>query len=291
MPRSMTGFGSAESTIRGEQVCVEVRSVNHRHLNLALKLPPELSALEPPLRDALRREFDRGHVTVSIRWAGCRATNGAPQLDVVEAREAMARLRELQVAVGLSGEITLDLLARQPGVFRTPGEIPELIGWDDLAPVVHEAVTACQSTRCREGAALCAELHLLLKAIGDGRRRVEDLAPARVVRERDRLRAAVAALLDGQVLDEARLAQEIALLADRLDIREELVRLQTHLDAAAALLGEDRPVGKELGFLAQEIGREVNTIGSKANDAEIAQRVIAMKGELERFREQIENVE
>jgi uncharacterized protein (TIGR00255 family) len=116
-------------------------------------------------------------------------------------------------------------------------------------------------------------------------------APDRLVRERDRLRAAVAELLDGRAVDEARLAQEIAFQADRLDITEELVRFRSHVAAVREALASVRPIGKQLGFLAQELGREVNTMGSKANDAEIAHEVIAMKGELEKFREQIENLE
>lgn len=121
--------------------------------------------------------------------------------------------------------------------------------------------------------------------------RVAERAPGRLVRERDRLRAAVAELLDGRPVDDGRLAQEIAFQADRLDITEELVRLRAHAEAVRAALAADRPAGKQLGFLAQELGREVNTIGSKANDAEITRHVIAMKGELEKFREQLENLE
>ena len=145
--------------------------------------------------------------------------------------------------------------------------------------------------RRREGDALGAELGRRLEAIDQLGAAVEERAPERLVRERDRLRTAVSQLLEGRSMDETRLAQELALHADRLDITEELVRLRAHLVATRDALGGDQAVGKQLGFLAQEIGREVNTIGSKANDATIGQLAIAMKGELEKFREQVENLE
>jgi uncharacterized protein (TIGR00255 family) len=145
--------------------------------------------------------------------------------------------------------------------------------------------------RKREGEALASELRHRLDLLAAGGEAVAQAAPDRLVRERDRLRRSVAELLDGRSLDETRVAQEIALLADRLDITEEAVRFRAHIAAARAALGSDKPVGKQLGFLAQELGREVNTMGSKANDATIAQQVIAMKGELEKVREQLENLE
>jgi uncharacterized protein (TIGR00255 family) len=145
--------------------------------------------------------------------------------------------------------------------------------------------------RAREGDALAAELQHRLALLEESAEAIANRAPARLIRERDRLRAAVTELLDGRQPDETRLAQELAFQADRLDITEELVRFRAHLSAARQALAADRPVGKQLGFLAQELGREVNTMGSKANDAEISQQVIAMKGELEKFREQLENLE
>ena len=145
--------------------------------------------------------------------------------------------------------------------------------------------------RAREGEALAGELRHRLDLLERSVDVIATRAPDRLIRERDRLRAAVAELLDGRAVDEARLAQEIAFQADRLDITEELVRFRSHVGAVREALASVRPIGKQLGFLAQELGREVNTMGSKANDAEIAHEVIAMKGELEKFREQIENLE
>jgi uncharacterized protein (TIGR00255 family) len=287
----MTGYGAAEGPVGAGRLRVEVRTVNHRFFNPSLKLPADLASLEGHLRDRLRREFERGHVTASLRWLDGGRADGTLRLNVTAAREAMARLRELQTAVGLSGEISLDLLARQADVL-TPAEAeaaPPV--WADLEPLVADAAADCRAMRRREGEMLAGELRARLAELEQWCRRVEERAPARLAAERDRLRAAVGVLLDGRPVDDQRLAQEIAFLAEKLDITEELVRLRAHLAAAGSALDRDGPVGKQLGFLVQEIGREINTIGSKANDADIAQWVIAMKGALEKFREQVENLE
>ncbi|MGH7561286.1 MAG: YicC/YloC family endoribonuclease [Gemmatimonadales bacterium] len=288
----MTGFGEAEGTVAGGTLRVEIRSVNHRFFNLSVKMPGDLAALETDLRERLRREFERGHVTVTLRWTVLPPALAASlTLDLDRAREAMARLRELQAALGMSGEVPLELVSRQPEVFRVaePGSLT--IAWRDVEPVAAEAVSRCHDARRREGAALATELDARLALLEAGSARVAERAPERLVRERDRLRAAVGLLLDGRPVDEQRLAQEVAFQAERLDITEELVRLGAHLAACRTTLADDAPVGKRLGFLAQELGREVNTIGSKANDAAIQHEIVALKGELERFREQLENLE
>lgn len=291
MPQSMTGFGAAEGSVAGRQLRVEIRTVNHRFFNPAFKLPSDLAPLEGELRERLRKEFDRGHVAVSLRWEDGERRGGTLRLNVERAREAMARLRELQLATGLSGEIPLDLLARQLDVLTVDEPDAAAVTWADAEPVVLQAARECRAMRRREGEALATELLERLAALGRLAESVRARAPERLERERDRLRQSVRQLLEGQAPDEARLHQEIALLADRLDVTEELVRLAAHLVAGREALARQAPVGKELGFLAQEMGREVNTIGSKANDAAIAQLVIAMKGELEKFREQVENLE
>lgn len=288
----MTGYGSADGPVANGVLQVEIRTVNHRYFNLSTRLPNDLAALEADLRERLRREFERGHVSVTARWIRQdRPVGGTIQLDPEGARAAMARLRELQTTVGLSGEITLDLVARQPDVFVPAEEGTSPFEWEMLEPVVAAAAMEARAMRQREGDVLGVELRHRLDLIEQLADRVRTRAPLRVQAERDRLRAAVTELLEGRPLDDQRLMQELAFLADKLDITEELVRLAAHLAGARSALAGDRPVGKQLGFLAQELGREVNTIGSKANDAEIAQCVIEMKGELERFREQLENLE
>jgi uncharacterized protein (TIGR00255 family) len=293
MPLSMTGFGATEGPVGGGVLRIEIRTVNHRFFNLAAKLSQDLATLEGELRERLRRDFERGHIAVQLRWASPpEVAAGGLALDVERAREAVARLEELRDLMGPhSGDVSLDLVARQPNVFVSRDSAAAPVAWAEVEPVVSEAIRQCLESRRREGDALAHELRGRLELMEAERERVGLLAPARLLRERDRLRAAVAQLLDGRAVDEQRLAQEIAFLAERMDITEELVRLSAHLEACRTALSAEGPVGKQLGFLAQELGREVNTIGSKSNDAAMQHAVVAMKGELERFREQLENLE
>ncbi len=291
MPNSMTGFGAAEGPVAGGRLQVDIRTVNHRHFNLAPKLPSDLSGLEGDLRERLRREFDRGHVAVHLRWSEYPERTAALSVDLDRARLVTARLRELQSALGLAGEVTVEMVARQPEVLSTAVQAAVEVPWTEVEPIVAQAAAECRAMRAREGEAVAAELRHRVDLLAAASEVIERLAPERLVRERDRLRSAVAELLDGRPVDDGRLAQEIAFQADRLDITEELVRFRSHVSAVREALAADRPAGKQLGFLAQELGREVNTMGSKANDAEITQQVIAMKGELEKFREQLENLE
>jgi len=287
----MTGFGAGEGSAGGGRLRIEIRTVNHRFFNLAAKLPGDLAPLEQDLRERLRRDLERGHIAVSARWVELPSREAGLALNLERARLVVARLRELQASLGLPGEVPLELVARQPGVLVADDAESATATWAEVEPIVATAAAECRAMRLREGAALGAELLLRLALLERAGERVAQLAPARLIRERDRLRADVADLLDGRPVDDARLATEIALQADRLDITEELVRFGTHVAACREALAGDGAVGKQLGFLAQELGREVNTMGSKANDAEIAQLVIQMKGELEKFREQLENLE
>ena len=291
MPYSMTGFGAAEGPVAGRRLRVEIRTVNHRYFNLSAKLPSDLSNLEVELRERLRREFDRGHITVQARWTESLEADPGFAVDLERARVVAAQLREMQSALGLGGEVTVELVARQPDVLTYAGNGTVEAAWSEVEPVVAKAGQECRAMRAREGEALTAELRHRIDLLERSAREIAARAPERLVKERDRLRAAVAQLLDGRTIDEERLAQELAFLADKLDITEELVRFQAHVAAVRDAMTGDQPVGKRLGFLAQELGREVNTMGSKAGDAEIAQLVIAMKGELEKFREQLENLE
>jgi uncharacterized protein (TIGR00255 family) len=287
----MTGFGAAEGAAAGGRLRMEIRTVNHRYFNLSLKLPGDLSSLEGELRERLRKEFERGHISISVRWSEIPERGSVFALDLDRARLISDRLRELQTVLRLPGEVDLGLVLRQADVIVPTVTDDASVTWAELEPITAQASAECKAMRRREGMALAAELAHRLDLLEAAAGRIAVRAPERVVRERDRLRHAVEQLLDGRSLDESRLAQEVAFLADKLDITEELVRFGAHVRACRAALAGDQAVGKQLGFLAQELGREVNTMGSKANDAEIVQQVIAMKGELEKFREQLENIE
>src|SRR2546421_9335122 len=286
----MTGFGSAEGSVLGGRLSIEIRSVNHRYFNPQLKLPFELAGTESQLRERLRQLLDRGHVTLSARWIEAPARDTAVTVDLARARQVLAAAKQLKQQLKLKGEVDLAFVARHPDVLalERDGAAAE---WAEVEPIVERAAQLLVAMRTREGAALATELEARLGALAEAAVAVERRAPERLTAELARLKRAVTELAAGVPVDEQRLAVEVALLADRVDITEELVRLRTHLTACREALARDGAVGKQLGFLAQELLREVNTIGSKANDAVITQTVITMKGELEKFREQLENLE
>ncbi len=296
MIRSMTGFGEADRETAAGRLRAEVRTVNHRFFSANLKIARVLERHEPRVREWLRARMPRGHVNFVLRLDrnGAGAETGGLQLDVARAQQYLHALRTLQGELGLPGDIDVRLLARFGDVI-IPAEEPEEapVDVEDVRFVTEAAADVAVQMREDEGRRLADDLEGRLVAIEAAMRGIEQAAPARLVAERDRMRRVVAELLQGAPLDEDRIAKEIAFIAERWDISEELVRLRSHLelfretvDAHAA-----EPVGKRLSFLIQEMHRETNTIGSKANDAAIEHRVIGIKDEIERLREQVENVE
>lgn len=291
MIRSMTGFGSAEGEVGGAVVAVEVRSVNHRFFNPSIKLPTELARFEGEVREAMRRAIARGHVTLFARIAREKVTG---RIDEVRFASYVQQLRDLQQRYSLDETLDVGTVLRLPDVLGVPsvddgeaGTAPELV------EIVGRAVAAMDEMRVAEGTRLCAYIDGRLQMVGEAVERIAARAPARLIEQRERLRQAVQELADGVSLDEQRLAQEIAILADRLDVSEEIARFRSHLEAFRGTLraAPADGVGKRLGFLLQELLREANTTGSKANDATILQDVLAVKEELERIREQVENLE
>jgi uncharacterized protein (TIGR00255 family) len=290
----MTGFGSAEAGVLGGRLRVDIRTVNHRYFNPQLKLPAELSGIEGELRERLRQLLERGHVAVTARWVEQPAQDGgALAVDLERAKQVVAAAKELKKKLKLKGEVDLAFVARQPDVMAaTNGRAAETaVAWTDVKPIVEQAARDVLTMREREGSALAADLSARLDGLERGAATIAQRAPERLTAEHERLKRAVAELAGGVQVDPQRLALEVALLADKVDITEELVRFRTHLAACRQALASADAVGKQLGFLAQELLREVNTMGSKANDAAITHAVIAMKGELEKFREQLENLE
>ena len=292
----MTGFGAADGEVGSARVSVEVRSVNHRFFSPSIKLPGALARWEGEVRDAMRRKVTRGHVTLSARFEREEA-EGSIALPIDESRFAayVAQMRALQQRHELADTLDVAAILRLPDVFVAGAAREELTA--DAAPqlvaIVEAAVEALLAMRTTEGAHLVTYLDERLSLIEGALARVAVRAPERVTEQRDRLRSAVKDLTDGLAVDETRLAQEIAFLADRLDVQEELSRFSAHIDAFRAALGSAQPdgVGKRLGFLLQEMLREANTTGSKGNDATIVADVLLVKEELERIREQVENLE
>jgi len=298
MIRSMTGFGAAERTVAAGRLSVELRLVNHRYFHVNTRLPAALSRWEPELREWLRRPFARGAVSCTVRLEADVLGGAAPRgVRVDEERVAayLAALHAVGERFGVPGTPDLAMLTRYNDIFvRDEGEEPEAaVEGEELRAVVEEAARQAVAMREEEGARLAADLEERLKAIEVALAGIAELAPQRLIAERDRLRQAVAELAGQLSLDDARLAQEIALLAERWDVNEELVRFRSHIVLFRDLLsaGAEEPVGKRLSFVVQEMHREANTIGSKANDARIAHLVVGIKDEIERLREQVENVE
>ncbi len=288
----MTGFGSAEDRVLRGRLRIEIRTVNHRYFNPQLKLPADLAGVEIEMRERLRQLLERGHVAVTARWVEGPGPEREVTIDLTRAKQVVAAAQQLKKKLKLKGNVDLAFVARQPDVLTaTNGTSEQAVQWTDVQPIVERAARDVVAMREREGQALASELNGRLDALEAAAQTVEAQAPARLKAEHERLKQAVAELTAQTSVDEQRLALEIALLADRVDITEELVRFRSHAAAARAALRSDRAVGKQLGFLAQELLREVNTMGSKANDARITQTVIAMKGDLEKFREQLENLE
>jgi uncharacterized protein (TIGR00255 family) len=289
----MTGFGAADGTVGGGRVSVEVRSVNHRFFNPSIKLPSVLARWEGDVREALRRRVSRGHVTLGARFEREGQDEASP-IDESRFAASVAQLRALQERYDLDRSLDVGTVLRMHDVFAgaTREELPAEAG-PALLAIVDRAVDALLEMRGDEGRRLAAYLDERLGVIEGALDRIAQRAPERVLEQRERLRLAVRELAEGVDIDEHRLAQEIALLADRLDVAEELSRFRGHITAFRAALAAAQPdgVGKRLGFLLQEMLREANTTGSKGSDGAIVSDVLLIKEELERIREQVENLE
>lgn len=292
MIRSMTGFGQAEGLVGTLAVQVDVRTVNHRFFSPSIKLPGSLSKWEGEVREAMRRQVARGHVTLSVRTE--RSTTEVVAIDEGRFALAVAQLRALRDRHGLDGPIDLATVLRLPNLLGgTADEVAVPETPESLVALVDRALIAMTRMREEEGARLRDVLMQRLDLLEQAVARIAARAPERLLAQRDRLRQAVVSLTEGIPLDEGRLVQEIALLADRLDVSEEVDRFRSHLTAFRSALGDStpEPVGKRLGFLIQEMLRETNTTGSKGADAALLHDVVGMKEELERIREQVENLE
>ena len=295
MIRSMTGYGDAEVDTPAGRLRLELKTVNHRFFNANIKTPSGFDRFEKAMTDALRPFVARGHVTAYLSLDRSAAPiQPGPSIDLAKARGYQAALEALREELDLPGEPTLDMLARYNDIFRAPdSDRTAGVEESDLVGLVEMAGAALRSMREAEGLRLSGDLHERLAAIGAQLNEVEQRGPERLVEHRDRLRSAVQELSDQADVDEERLSREIAYLAEKWDINEEVVRFRSHIELFREALDGNgsEPVGKKLGFLVQEMLREANTVGSKANDAGLAQASVAIKEEIERIREQVENVE
>lgn len=288
---SMTGFGRASGNTSFGRVSVEIKSVNHRFLDILARLPAGWSSLEAFLREEIGRTIRRGRVEVSInRSEGVRARPLAT-LDLAAAKRHLGELRKTARALRLPGTVTLSDLLRCPDLFVVPAEdISPEAAWTEVKPIVTKALSSHAKTRKREGESLAADVSARLQELGGLAERIRERAPLVPKAAQGRLEKRVADLAR-QPVDPARLAQEVAILAERSDITEEVTRLASHLKQASEIGRRSEGVGKAFDFLLQEMNREINTIGSKAGDIEITRSVLTAKQEVEKIREQIQNIE
>jgi uncharacterized protein (TIGR00255 family) len=290
--KSMTGFGRAAATLPdGTEANVVVRGVNHRFLDVALKLRDEYAALEPAIRKAVAAVAARGHVDVLIRTT--RPAGRTATFDIEAAARYAKLWQEDSSKRGLPTELSARDLLSLPGVIRADEAAadPDPSIEAPLLELVDKALREFDQTRAREGAALSLTFEEILKRIQAGVARLDAERAGISERIQSSLRERIEKLAAGIPLDEARLAQEVAQLADRADITEEIDRLKTHLAETRRLLGAGGPVGRHLDHLAQELHREVNTSGSKVREAGATKLVLDLKSELEAFKEQVQNVE
>jgi uncharacterized protein (TIGR00255 family) len=294
MIRSMTGYGRAEVSGPRLSAAVECRSVNHRHLDIALKLPRALAIYEPDARRLVQAAVQRGRVDVSATLTPVGGgLSTTLSVNTTQAREYAAAARALADELRLTATLRIEWLLAQPGVLTRDAEptvAPEE-GWTLVAQALEAALADLVARREAEGKALAQELGALHETLEAEVALVAARVPVAQTRRVTRLRERVQALLGEIPVDQGRLATEVAALAERADITEELARLRVHLGELRARIDEGGQVGRPLDFLIQEINREVNTVGSKADDLEISQAVIAAKATLEKVREQVQNIE
>jgi uncharacterized protein (TIGR00255 family) len=287
----MTGYGRGTASFSGRQIAVELSSVNRKQAEIALSLPRALLELEPRLRDEINAHLSRGRLTVAVGLHGKAGTmDGA--INLAAARAYRDQLEAARKTLKLGGEVTLEQVLRGPGVMASDeAEAPAAKAWPALLQALQKALAQFVQMRKREGRALAADLRTRIALLQRNVKGVSALAPRVMEHHRSALldRAAKAGL-EMEASDE-RLLKEIVFFADRSDISEELTRLRSHLDQFLEHLTRDEPVGRTLDFLLQEMFRETNTVGNKANFLAISQIVVGMKTELEKLREQVQNIE
>lgn len=293
MIRSMTGYGRQEGTWSGGTVVVELRAVNHRHSEIMLRLPKPLASLEDRLKAMIHKRCPRGRIDVGISLPGTHTTQKILRIDQPLVREYLRAIAQLKHELKLAGTIDISLVAGFRDFIRISEEPapadPRLN--HTVTRLFGQALANLEAMRKREGLALEKDILTRLKAIGRASSKVSKQAPQVVESYFQRMKARVEAFVGDGGLDLSRLSHEVALFADRCDMTEELTRLGSHIVQFHGVLKQSGSVGRTLDFLLQEIGREVNTIGSKANDSAMSIEVVSMKGELEKIREQVQNIE
>lgn len=292
MARSMTGFGSARATDGQRAFVVEVRAVNHKFCDVRTRVPRELTALEGPIQGRVRNKVARGRIDVSVDVTYLPEAVAEPTVNVALARGYHAAYAEVATTLGVDADITLGMVIAAPGVIESPSASSDLVA---ISAVLHgaldDALESLNSMRDKEGSVLAGDLDKHLRDVELRLHDIQEEIPRANALRSSRLEQRVRDLMKDHSMDQGRIAQEIAILVDRADVSEEVTRLQSHCVQFRKLLRADKPIGRKLDFLLQEMNREANTIGSKSANAGISHLVVDLKSAVERIREQVQNVE
>ena len=292
MIRSMTGYGSADLERDGQRLTAEIRSVNHRFCEVSVRAPKVVGLFEDQIRQLITERFSRGKFNLTITWSGAGDEGEVLKLNEPVADRYVALLEVLRKRYNIEHGLDLKTLAGLPDVFEWEHTaLSDEETWALVKKLVLDACDNMNGMKAREGTALAKDLASRLLLIRRELGIVSERAPLRPAESRDRLMGRVKTLLADVEMDPIRIAQEVALMVDRLDCTEECVRLSAHLDQFRSLIEGSELAGRKLNFLLQEMNREANTIGSKSNDVEMTRAVIVIKEEIERLREQVQNVE
>jgi uncharacterized protein (TIGR00255 family) len=293
MIHSMTGFGRGQAAANGIAITAEAKSVNSRYLDISFRLPQELQQKELALKELIQDKIERGSINIRIRVD--QANTGQPEIAINQklARGYKELLNDLKEAAGIEAEITMQDLLRFDELFVSRQQDDEALAtmWKLSKNAVEKALTQLVEMRANEGQQLENDLLKRVEHINNQMQTVRELTQGRAEKSRKELTERIQKLVDNEALDDGRLEMEVAILVDKMDITEEIVRVQSHIKYFKEALSGDETVGRRLKFLSQEMNREINTIGSKANNSEISQHVVQAKESLEQIREQVQNVE
>ena len=292
MLHSMTGYGKGEAECDGLSVTVEIKSVNHRHVDISVRLPRSLLSLENGLRKHIGQTLKRGKVDVYVNYELTGDSQAAPQLDYELAAAYQKLLSDMRKKLGLSGEISAEYIASQRDVIQIKdAELDEQVLQKCLFEALDTGLEQLLTMRRAEGEETQLDMESRLQSAEQFLSLVVTRAPQVPLEWQVKLTERLTRLQQGVEFDPQRVAQEIAVFTDRCDINEEIARFKSHLIQFRALFNEKEPVGRRMDFLLQELNREVNTMGSKSNDAELTMSVVALKAEFEKIREQVQNIE
>ena len=288
----MTGFGRSESVTKERKIIIEMKSVNHRYCDLNIKMPKKFNAFEADMRNHLKKYIGRGKVDIFVTYEDYTKNNVCVKYNAEIAKEYVDHLKRMGEDFSISSDINSAMLSRYPEVFtlEEKSEVDEEL-WNEFVKVLDEAAVQFVDSRIREGEALKKDLTVKLNSMLSMVDYIENTSPALIDSYRERLESKVKELLDGSSIDENRIATEVVIYADKICVDEETVRLRSHVENTLAILDQGDNVGRKLDFIAQEMNREANTILSKADSLDISNKAIDLKTEIEKVREQIQNIE